>query len=89
MNDICTLTQKINKLESDHKDYVEFGAGCFMGIFGTGVMIDHYHDPFLWGVLFILCGSLVAAIVIAVKKDLEKDRYVLELQELKTNAATA
>jgi hypothetical protein len=52
-------------------------------------MIDHYHDPFLWGVLFILCGSLVAAIVIAVKKDLEKDRYVLELQELKTNAATA
>jgi F0F1-type ATP synthase assembly protein I len=89
MDDICILTQKINKLESDHKDYVEFGAGCFLGIFVTGTMIDHYHDPYLWLVLLALTGSLVAAIVIGVKKALEKDRYIAELKVLTSNLSAS
>jgi hypothetical protein len=81
MEDINVLQQNIDKLERDHKAYVEFGAGCFMGIFATGVMIDHYHDPLLWLVLLALTGSLIAAIVITVKKDLLKDRYMKELEQ--------
>ena len=89
MDNICILTQKINKLESDHKDYVEFGAGCFLGIFVTGAMIDHYHDPYLWLVLLTLTGSLVAAIVIGVKKDLKKDQYIAELKALTSNLSAS
>ncbi len=79
------IQQKIDKLERDHKDYVEFGAGCFLGIIVTGAMIDHYHDPYLWLVLLTLIGSLVTAIVIAVKKSLKQDQYADELRQLKSN----
>lgn len=85
MEDVQDLQQKIQKLESDHKAYVQFGAGCFIGIFATGMMLDQTHDPILWLCLVLLIGSLIGAIVIAVRKDLEKDRYVSELQSLKTS----
>ncbi|MCL4431462.1 MAG: hypothetical protein M1300_03975 [Epsilonproteobacteria bacterium] len=82
MDDINTLSLKIDKLERDHKAYIEFGAGCFIGILAIGMMIDHHYDPFLWLVLFVLFVSLVSSIVIGVKKSLEKDRYIQELKSL-------
>jgi uncharacterized membrane protein len=85
MEEINTLSLKIDKLERDHKDYVEFGAGCFLGIIVTGAMIDQYHDPYLWLVLLTLTGSLVAAIAIAVKKSLKQDQYADELRQLQSN----
>lgn len=85
MHDSCHLERKIAKLNEDHKAYIEFGAMCFIGILVTGIEIDHTHDPLLWLVLLALIGSFVAAIVIGVKKDLEKERYVSELQSLASN----
>jgi hypothetical protein len=85
MDDICILTQKINKLEADHKAYVEFGAGCFIGLIATGIMINYHYDPLLWLVLLALTGSLIAAIVITVKKDLLKDRYMKELEQFQVD----
>lgn len=87
MDDINTLSLKVDKLERDHKSYIEFGAGCFIGILGTGIMIDHHYDPILWLVLFILIVSLVTSIVIGVKKSLEKDQYIEELRQIQTIAA--
>lgn len=84
MEEINTLSLKIDKLERDHKAYIEFGAGCFMGIFGMGIVIDHHYDPILWLILFSLIVSLVATIVIAVKKSLEKDQYMEEFRQLQT-----
>lgn len=84
MDDINTLSLKIDKLERDHKAYIEFGSGCFIGIFGIGIAIDHHYDPFLWLVLFVLFVSLVASFVIGVKKSLEKDQYVEKLKSLST-----
>lgn len=81
MEDINVLQERIEKLEHDHKSYVEFGAGCFIGLIATGIMIDYHYDPLLWLVLLALSGSLITAIVIAVKKDLEKDSYVKELAQ--------
>lgn len=80
MEDIIVLQQNIDKLERNHKAYVEFGAMCFIGLIATGIMIDYHYDPLLWLVLLALSGSLITAIVIAVKKDLEKDSYVKELE---------
>lgn len=84
MDDIKNLSLKIDKLESEHNEYVKFSAGCFIGIFGTGIMIDHHYDPMLWLVLLILTVSLVATIVIAVKKSLKKDQYLEELRQLQS-----
>lgn len=81
MEDINVLQQNIDKLERDHKAYVEFVAGCFIGLIATGIMIDYHYDPLLWLVLLALTGSLITAIVIAVKKDLEKDSYMKELAQ--------
>lgn len=82
METIESLSQKIDKLECDHKAYVEFSAGCFIGVFAVGIMIDHTHNPFLWLVLFILTLSLIVSIVIAVKQDLKQDALKLELEGL-------
>ena len=87
MENAHDLEQKIQKLESDHKAYVEFGAGCFIGIFGTGLMLDHSHDPILWLCLVLLVISLISAIVIAVRKDMEKDRYREKLQKFSSSAS--
>jgi hypothetical protein len=87
MEEINTLSFKVDKLERDHKAYIEFGAGCFIGILGTGIMIDHHYDPILWPILFILIVSLITSIVIGVKKSLEKDQYIEELRQLQTIAS--
>lgn len=84
MEEINTLSRKIDKLERDHKAYIEFGAGCFIGILGVGIAIDHHYDPFLWLVLFVLFVSLIASFVIGVKKSLEKDQYLEELRQLQS-----
>lgn len=81
MENIDTLSLKIDTLKRDHQSYVEFGAGCFIGLIATGIMIDYHYDPLLWLVLLALSGSLITAIVIAVKKDLEKDSYMKELAQ--------
>lgn len=88
MDDINTLSLKIDKLDRDHKAYIEFGAGSFIGIFATGMMIDHAYDPFLWLVLFVLFLSLIASFIIGVKKSLEKDQYLEELRQLQTIASS-
>lgn len=87
MDDVNTLSLKIDKLERDHKEYVEFGAGCFIGILGIGIAIDHNYDPFLWLVLFVLFVSLVSSFIIGVKKSLEKDQYVEKLRQLQCNSS--
>lgn len=87
MDDINTLSLKIDKLERDHKAYIEFGAGYFIGILGTGIMIDHHYDPILWLILFILIVSLVTSIIIGVKKSLEKDQYIEELRQIQKIAS--
>lgn len=87
MEEINTLSLKIDQLERDRRVFVEFGSGCFIGIFGTGIMIDHHYYPILWLVLFALIGSLIAAIVIGVKKGLEKDQYIEDLRQLQSNSS--
>lgn len=87
MEDINTLSLKVDKLENSHKSLVDLGAFLFMGIIGTGFMIDHYYYPILWLILFVLTISLVTTIVIAVKKSLEKDQYIEELRQLQTIAS--
>jgi hypothetical protein len=57
MDDLKVLEQKIDKLDYDHKSYVEFGSMCFIGLFASGMMIDRYHYPLLWGVVFLLFAS--------------------------------
>jgi F0F1-type ATP synthase assembly protein I len=87
MEDINTLSQKIGKLENSHKSLVDLGAFILMGILATGFMIDHYYKPILWLLLFVLTISLVTTIVIAVKKDLKKDQYIEELNQLQSIAS--
>lgn len=89
MENVHDLEEKIQKLESDHKAYVEFGAGCSIGIFGTGLMLDRSHDPLLWLCLVVLVVSLITSIVIAIRKDLYKDQLVSQLQILKSNPANS
>jgi F0F1-type ATP synthase assembly protein I len=87
MEDISILQQNIDKLERDHKAYVEFGAGCFIGIFATGIIIDYTHNYSLWFLILLLSIALIATIVIAVKQDMQKDRYCEELEQLQTIAS--
>ncbi len=84
MEDCNTLSQKIEKLKRDRKAYIEFSAGCFIGLIGVGVAIEHKYDPFLLFLIFVLFVSLIASFVIGVKKALEQDQYELELKELQT-----
>lgn len=86
MDEITILQQRIEKLEHDHKSYVEFGAMCFIGILASGMMIDHTHNHALWLVVLLLMVVLVTTIVIAVKRDLEKDRYIEELQKYNSSS---
>jgi uncharacterized membrane protein len=87
MEEIKALSLKIDKLKSDHKAYLEFSAGCFIGIFATAIMIDYHYDPILWLVLFALIVSLITSIIIGVKKSLEKDQYSEELKQLQAIAS--
>lgn len=85
MDDLKVLEQKIDKLDYDHKSYVEFGSMCFIGLFASGMMIDRYHYPLLWGVVFLLFASLITTVVVGVKKDLEKDQHIQKLAQLQKN----
>lgn len=89
MEDINVLQQRVEKLENDHKSYVEFGAMCFIGILASGMIIDHTHNYSLWFVILLLSVALISTIVVAVKKDLEKDRYIEELAAFKSNLSIA
>lgn len=89
MEDINILQQRIEKLERDHKAYVEFGVMCFIGILASGMIIDHTHNYSLWSVILLLSITLIATIVVAVKKDLEKDRYIEELQKYNSSSLAA
>jgi uncharacterized protein (DUF983 family) len=88
MEEITILQQRIEKLEHDHKSFVEFGAMCFIGILASGMMIDHTHNYSLWLVVLLLTVVLVTTIVIAIKRDLEKDRYIEELQNYNSSSLT-
>ena len=88
MDEITVLEQRIEKLEHDHKSFVEFGAMCFIGILASSMMIDHTHNHALWFVVLLLTAALVTTIVIAVKRDLEKDRYIEELQKYNSSSLT-
>lgn len=89
MEEITVLEQRIEKLEHEHKSYVEFGTMCFIGILASGMIIDHTHNHALWLLVLLLTVVLVTTIVIAVKRDLKKDRYVDELSALKSNPSVA
>ena len=89
MEEITVLQKRIEKLERDHKAYVEFGAMCFIGIIASGMMIDHTHNYSLWFVILLLSVSLISTIVVAVKKDLEKDKYIEELAAFKSHPSIA
>lgn len=89
MEEITVLQKRIEKLERDHKAYVEFGAMCFIGIFVSGMVIDHTHNHSLWFVILVLSISLISTIVVAVKKELEKDRCSEKLAQLHYNLVIA
>lgn len=89
MEEITVLEERIEKLEHEHKSFVEFGAMCFIGILASGMIIDHTHNHALWFVVLSLTAVLVTTIVVAVKKDLEKDRYIEELQKYNSSSLTA
>lgn len=89
MEEINILQQRIEKLEHDHKSYVEFGAMCFIGILASGMIIDHTHNHALWLLVLLLTVVLVTTIVIAVKRELEKDRYIEELQKYNSSSLAA
>lgn len=88
MEEITVLEQRIKKLEHEHKSFVEFGAICFIGILASGMMIDHTHNHALWLLVLLLTAVLVTTIVIAVKRDLEKDRYIEELLKYNSSSLT-
>lgn len=89
MEQMTVLQEKIEKLEHNHKSFIEFGAMIFMGILATGMIIDHTHNHSLWFVILGLTIALITIIVIAVKQDLEKDRYREELAKLRLNVSSA
>jgi F0F1-type ATP synthase assembly protein I len=86
MEQAAILQERIERLEHNHKSFVEFGAMIFIGILATGMIIDHTHKYSLWFLILLLTVALIATIVIAVKQDLEKDRYCEELGQLQTIA---
>jgi F0F1-type ATP synthase assembly protein I len=87
MEEMSALQERIEQLEHNHKSFVEIGAMIFIGILATGIIIDHTHNYSLWFVILLLTVALVATIVIAVKQDLQKDRYCEELMQLQTIAS--
>lgn len=85
MEDMNLLSQRIEKLKHEHKTYVKFGAMCFIGIIASGMIIDHTHTYSLWLLVLFLTVALISTIVITVKKDLQKEQYLSELQSLNSN----
>ncbi|MDD5052101.1 MAG: hypothetical protein PHO27_05135 [Sulfuricurvum sp.] len=83
LEEISVLEDRIERLEHNHKSFVEFGAMIFIGILATGMIIDHTHNYSLWFLILLLTGVMITTIVIAVKQDLEKDRYCEELASLR------
>ncbi|MDD2781954.1 hypothetical protein [Sulfuricurvum sp.] len=88
MEEISTLQERIEQLEHNHKSFVEIGAMIFIGILATGMIIDHTHNYSLWFVVLGLTIALITTIVIAIKQDLEKDRYREELSKIQLNVST-
>jgi F0F1-type ATP synthase assembly protein I len=86
MEEISTLQERIEQLEHNHKSFVEIGAMIFIAILATGMIIDHTHNYSLWFLILLLSVALIATIVVAVKQDLQKDRYCEELGQLQTIA---
>lgn len=86
MEEISALQERIERLEHNHKSFVEFGAMIFIGILAAGMIIDHTHNYSLWFLILLLTIALIATIVVAVKQDLEKDRCSEELGQLQTIA---
>lgn len=82
MEQAAILQERIERLEHNHKSFVELGAMIFIGILATGMIIDHTHNYSLWFVVLGLTIALIATIVIAIKQDLEKDRCSEELGQL-------
>jgi F0F1-type ATP synthase assembly protein I len=82
MEEISTLQERIEQLEHNHKSFVEIGAMIFIGILATGMIIDHTHNYSLWFLILLLTVALIATIVIAIRQDLEKDRYCEQLSQL-------
>jgi F0F1-type ATP synthase assembly protein I len=89
MEQTAILQERIEQLEHNHKSFVEFGAMIFIGILATGMIIDHTNNYSLWFVVLGLTIALIATIVIAVKQDLQKDRYCEELASLQPNVSTS
>jgi F0F1-type ATP synthase assembly protein I len=87
MEEISALQKQIEQLEHNHKSFVEIGAMVFIGILATGMIIDHTHNYSLWFLILLLSIALIATIVIAVKQDMQKDRYCEELGQLQTIAS--
>jgi F0F1-type ATP synthase assembly protein I len=86
MEQAAILQERIERLEYNHKSFVELGAMIFIGILATGIIIDHTHNYSLWFLILLLTVALIATIVIAVKQDLEKDRCSEELGQLQAIA---
>ena len=88
MKEIIVLQKRIDKLERDHKAYIEFGAMCFIGILASGMIIDHTHNHSLWFLIILLLISFIASIVIGVQADMEKDELSKELQRICSSEPT-
>lgn len=86
MEEVSALRERIERLEHNHRSFVEIGAMIFIGILATGMIIDHTHNYSLWFLILLLTVALIATIVVAVKQGLEKDRYCEELGQLQTIA---
>jgi F0F1-type ATP synthase assembly protein I len=87
MEEASVLQKQIEQLEHNHKSFVEIGAMIFIGILATGMIIDHTHNYSLWFLILLLSIALIATIVIAVKQDMQKDRYCEELGQLQAIAS--
>ncbi|MDD4950512.1 hypothetical protein [Sulfuricurvum sp.] len=84
MEEMFALQERIEQLEHNHKSFVEIGARIFIGILATGMIIDYTHNYSLWFLILLLSIALIATIVIAVKQDMQRDRYCEELGQLQT-----
>lgn len=86
MEERSALQERIDQLEHNHKSFIEFGAMIFIGILATGMIIDHTHNYSLWFLILLLSVALITTIVVAVKQNLEKDRYSEKLANLQINS---
>jgi F0F1-type ATP synthase assembly protein I len=83
MKTIDHLNYEIDRLESRHRFFIEFGAKVLMGMLATVFFIDHYNSQWLWLLLIGLIVTFITIVVSAVKSDLKKDTYTNELNKRK------